>query len=595
MNSNKKAQLIITALLISTLAIIIMQIFWLYNTYTINKENEKLLIQNSVQDALDQVRVKTYFGLESTNSKSYYNFLKSISENENLIDKIEVIEQNESAKFRKLKVDTAGIGELCIPCLLNNDNKIATNNIKIKIPTKNTKVLTNKKIDTIIYYDRNNNNPEVFVNVDSVLKLRDSFVNRNFVIKKLDSLGLNIDLKSDSVVRLVTNKITQQTIKFNENEENPVQKKAKITKPIIKKKINNSSSITPDEYNTILTENNKLDSISKDSTQLKLILDSLIQSKLNDLSLKNKFDINIYSKEDSAAVKLDTINTLVAVKKSISPYYLSVVSVNSELITTISQMKWPLLLSLLIVVVLLYTSTSLIRSFQKEKQLSVIKNDFISNMTHEFKTPIATISLAVELMSKFGIKDNPEKLEEYLLICTNELKRVSSMIETVLRLAQENPYILQRETTDVHYILHNLKNQNKAKITDVNGSIDYVIEDNFPLVKVDKVHFENILHNLLDNSIKYSESAPKINISLKRANDNFILTFQDNGIGIPKEYQHEIFNNFFRVPTANIHNQKGFGLGLTYVKKIVELHGGTIDVYSQIHQGTTFTIQIPIV
>ena len=150
------------------------------------------------------------------------------------------------------------------------------------------------------------------------------------------------------------------------------------------------------------------------------------------------------------------------VRSAISPAYLAEITVEPDVINSLEGMKWLLFVSLLILGMLFYTALALINSFNREKQMTEIKNDFISNMTHEFKTPIATASLAVELMSKFGIKDNPEKLDEYLHICGAELKRVSSMIETVLRLAQDNPYILQKEPTDFRQILDDFRRQTRS-------------------------------------------------------------------------------------------------------------------------------------
>jgi signal transduction histidine kinase len=215
-------------------------------------------------------------------------------------------------------------------------------------------------------------------------------------------------------------------------------------------------------------------------------------------------------------------------------------------------------------------------------------------MTHEFKTPIATASLAVELMSKFGIKDNPEKLDEYLNICGAELKRVSSMIETVLRLAQDNPYILKKESTDLGQILLDFQHQTRSKLDEAKGTLKISIADDFPYIEVDKTHLENILYNLLDNSLKYSRQAPAIQLRVDLEKQYFRLSFSDNGMGIPRDYLDRVFDQFFRVPMGNVHATKGFGLGLSYVKKIVELHGGTIQVESQLDKGTTFVLYIPV-
>lgn len=229
--------------------------------------------------------------------------------------------------------------------------------------------------------------------------------------------------------------------------------------------------------------------------------------------------------------------------------------------------------------------------------MSEIKNDFISNMTHEFKTPISTVSLAIQSIRYFGIKDDPEKLDEYLGICLNELHRTSSMIERVLKLSHEKPFVIKLEEFSLSELLTTFHNQSKPVLTEFNGILDIQNDSTVDLITADKVHFGNLLFNLLDNSIKYRKAEENPHILIRFYNDdkNLYMIFRDNGIGISKVYLNKIFENFFRVPTGNVHNAQGFGLGLSYVQKIIHLHNGSIKVHSEVSKGTTFTIEIPLI
>jgi two-component system, OmpR family, phosphate regulon sensor histidine kinase PhoR len=231
----------------------------------------------------------------------------------------------------------------------------------------------------------------------------------------------------------------------------------------------------------------------------------------------------------------------------------------------------------------------------KQKKLSMIKNDFINNMTHELKTPISTISLASQMLEDGSITNTPKTIEHISRIINQESKRLSFQVEKVLQMAvfNEGRLKLKFKEFDVNNTLQTVVNNFELRIKNKNGILhsDFSAED--PIVKGDEVHITNVVFNLLDNAVKYSNGEPEITVSTASKNDHVVISVRDNGIGIAKEHHMQIFDRFYRVPTGNVHDVKGFGLGLSYVKKIVDLHNGKIKVDSALNKGTKFSILLP--
>lgn len=231
----------------------------------------------------------------------------------------------------------------------------------------------------------------------------------------------------------------------------------------------------------------------------------------------------------------------------------------------------------------------------KQKRLADIKNDFINNMTHELKTPISTISISSEVLLRDNITEDPERVNQYARIIYNENKRLENQVERVLQLAtlDKEKITLKKSILNMHELILNSVENFKPAILSVGGKLDCELKATEFLVDGDKVHITNIINNLLDNARKYSESAPEILIQTENKNKGICISITDNGIGISSESQKQIFDKFYRVPTGNVHNVKGFGLGLYYVKYMVTEHGGNISVKSELKKGTTFTIYLP--
>ncbi len=250
--------------------------------------------------------------------------------------------------------------------------------------------------------------------------------------------------------------------------------------------------------------------------------------------------------------------------------------------------------SFLLVVIVVGSFIYMLSVILRQKKLSEMKNDFISNMTHELKTPISTVSAAVEAMQNFGVLDDAEKTGKYLIISKHELNRLNSMVEKVLDISayEKNKVTLNKEPLVLSQLLSDtierFRVRQDANLTIVNECSD-TIE-----IFADRMHIQNLINNLLDNAIKYCDRQPVIYVKCKREGSIAEFRIKDNGIGINKENQKHIFDKFYRVPSDHMHQVKGFGLGLSYVKHVVERHDGTISLNSKPGQGTEFIIQIPL-
>lgn len=235
----------------------------------------------------------------------------------------------------------------------------------------------------------------------------------------------------------------------------------------------------------------------------------------------------------------------------------------------------------------------------KQKKLSEIKNDFINNMTHELKTPIATVSAAVEALQNFGALNDPRKTQTYLGVSRDELQRLSDLVEKVLNMAvdEKKELELHREWLQPAELIQEVvgNHQLKARSGVPAKSVEIEVSSNpdHTPVQADRLHVGNAINNLIDNAIKYSPDSVRIWVTSRIDARGWQLTVRDNGNGIPKAYHEAIFDRFFRVPTGNLHPVKGFGLGLSYVRQVVEKHGGRIEVSSEPGRGSEFIIWIP--
>lgn len=249
----------------------------------------------------------------------------------------------------------------------------------------------------------------------------------------------------------------------------------------------------------------------------------------------------------------------------------------------------------ILILILVLCSAFTIYIIFRQKKVSKIKNDFINNMTHEFKTPISTISLASQMLKDQTLNTTKESMERYSSMISDESKRLSFQVEKILQMAvfDEVEMKLKIKTLQLNNLIEKHVPNSRIVIEKQNGSIITHLSPDLHEIEGDEVHISNVIANLLDNALKYSKKIPEITISTKNKNGHVLLSFADNGIGIAKEDQKMIFERFYRVHTGNVHNIKGFGLGLSYVKKVIEAHKGTIEVESMPQKGSKFTISLP--
>ncbi len=249
--------------------------------------------------------------------------------------------------------------------------------------------------------------------------------------------------------------------------------------------------------------------------------------------------------------------------------------------------------SLILIIVILFFSATLF-IILKQKQLSEVQKDFINNMTHEFKTPISTIKVSTEVLSNPDILENPDRLKKYIDIIKSENFRLQQQVDTVLRMAdiEKHTSDLQLEEIDIHGLINEIGSQLELRLEKKGGSISYQLEARNYRKLADQLHLKNVISNLLDNAFKYSKEEVDITIRTSDLKDKLIIEFIDKGIGIAAEEQKRIFNKFYRVPKGNVHNVKGFGLGLNYVLNVIKHHRWKIEVESSLGKGSNFKVII---
>ncbi len=335
------------------------------------------------------------------------------------------------------------------------------------------------------------------------------------------------------------------------------------------------------------------------------LLDSLMQDEFSHLQLNQDYYYGIYSRGSGNLIFASSYlfhKELVESKLFISLsclystecYVLGIYIPDQQSLAIQSMGVW-LVVSVLFLIILVAGFAYSIFSLMKQKKLSEMKRDFVNNMTHEFKTPISTISLAGEMLSKPAVVASPEKVLRYGDIILNEINRLKNQVEQVLQIAvlDRGEYSLRKKEMDVHQELEGILKGFGMAVRKRDGYLISRLQATQSRIYADRDHFINVIHNLLDNAEKYSEDAPVITVQTEDADGGIRITVQDQGIGISEEAQKHIFRKLYRVPTGNIHNVKGQGLGLYYVKTIMEAHSGTITLHSEKRKGSTFVLFFP--
>jgi two-component system phosphate regulon sensor histidine kinase PhoR len=254
-----------------------------------------------------------------------------------------------------------------------------------------------------------------------------------------------------------------------------------------------------------------------------------------------------------------------------------------------------ILVSVLLVALTVLSFVLLLRNLIQQRKLTQIKNDFISNITHELKTPIATVSVAIEALKNFNALHDPQRTREYLDISGNELQRLSLLVDKVLKLSmfEKQQIELKKEAFDSKLLVEEVLASMRLQFEKYNAQVNVETQGSDFSVVADRLHFTSVIFNLLDNALKYSKANPSIQVALKDLPGQLEMSVTDNGIGMTTENQKRIFEKFYRVTAGDTHNVKGYGLGLSYVAYVVQRHGGTIQVESQQGIGSRFIIRLP--
>lgn len=280
---------------------------------------------------------------------------------------------------------------------------------------------------------------------------------------------------------------------------------------------------------------------------------------------------------------------------SMSPYYLSIYFPKkiNYLLRTI-QMR--LMTSLVFILIIIFGFTFTIWTIFRQKKLSDMKNDFINNMTHEFKTPITTLSLAGQALADRDIVKDQDRLGRFSSIIMEETSKLGNQVEKILQMAilDKGEFKLKVKEVDMHDIIGTLVENYTLRLQDdTDAFVDARLRAHHAIIQADEVHIANLVDNLIDNAVKYCKDHPQLTITTENARGGLLISVKDNGIGMSKEAQKHIFEKFYRVPTGNVHNVKGFGLGLAYAKNVVDAHFGEITVSSEPNKGTTFSVWLP--
>ncbi len=350
------------------------------------------------------------------------------------------------------------------------------------------------------------------------------------------------------------------------------------------------NQIGPDYY--VININNVIDANN---------LDYFLQKELEAVALNEDYEYGIYDCANREMVYGRYVNYPIAESKEVVEkeklptydefeYYFGVRFPNRTSYV-LGNMKLTIIFSIILFITILFFLYAIF-VILRQKLLSEMQKDFINNMTHEFKTPISTIKIGANVfINNDSIKQN-DRLLRYAHIISNQNDRLNNQVEKVLQLAkiERDSFKLKLETIDLHEVIRQTVNSIEMKIQADGGRIQTNLLAEHSFLKADALHLNNILNNLLDNAVKYCKGTPDIEVSTYNKRQKLILIVKDKGIGISKEYQAKVFKKFFRVPTGNVHNVKGFGLGLFYVKNIVDEHGWKIKLDSEEGKGTTLII-----
>lgn len=440
------------------------------------------------------------------------------------------------------------------------------------------------------YYQRNVRTNETIIYSNSILAENQDIFSSFFDKKNTDS----VNVKSFSSKR--------KTEIYNKPFDNQGMQNT-VTPDIVLEKEGTINKIRNVQFEIFMKDIAALQPIQErvSTTQLQ----KLLRNELKANGINTPFEFNVYSNGLATKVKSESFRYNKYETYSV-PIFIDTDGNNQfQLLTTFPQKAKYIfreivgitLLSVIFTLIIIIAYTNALSQLFRQRQISEIKTDFINNMTHEFKTPIATINLALDAIKNPKVIENKEMVHKYLQMIRDENKRMHAQVENVLRISKLEKRELEivKDPNNIHDILEEAVEHVGLIIDDREGKITTHFNAKRTTVLLNDVHFTNVFVNILDNAIKYSPEAPVIDIYTENINEFILIKIKDQGAGMSKAAQKRIFEKFYREHTGDIHNVKGHGLGLAYVKRITEDHNGQVSVESEKGKGSTFTIKLPLI
>ncbi len=439
------------------------------------------------------------------------------------------------------------------------------------------------------YYQRDSRTNETIIYSNSIIS-EDFDISSTFFDKKSDSAKLK-NFTSNRKTEVYKNNIDNSSVRSNITPDIKIEKAGKLD----------------------ILESAQFEISYKDIESLKLIqdrvskemLNTLLKNELNEYGVKTPFEFNVYSNGLATKIKSErfkydkdeTYSIPIFIDNDGNNKYQLLITFPQKKKFLFSELVGITLLSIIFTLIIIIAYTSALNQLIKQRLISEIKTDFINNMTHEFKTPIATINLALDAIRNPKIIDDKEKVLKYLQMIKDENKRMHAQVENVLRISklEKKELDISKENDNIHEIIEEAVEHVNLILEDREGIITKHFGASRTTVLLNDVHFTNVIVNILDNAIKYSPQKPIIDIYTENINDFIIVKIKDNGAGMSKTVQKRIFEKFYREHTGDLHNVKGHGLGLAYVKRIIEDHNGQIFVESEKGKGSTFIIKVPLI
>jgi two-component system, OmpR family, phosphate regulon sensor histidine kinase PhoR len=525
--NKQRFRLLVFLMSLSLIGIIVVQLYWINTSLTINQEQFK----NHVQQVIGNVS-------EKLNNQELITFI---------------------TEYNKIKDSTGSAPEINV-------------------------------LKEIFFYERNTNTNETIIYSNTVVA-ENYGINGSFFDKNADTLNVG-NLVSKRKTEIYNGQgFDNSSLELNRSPDITIHKTGSLS---AYDKANFEVM-----FKDIVAHRSIQDRVSNEK------LNELLKTELDKYGVKTPFEFGIYSNGLATKIRSDkfkydkksTYGIPVFQDNENRSAYQLLVSFPHKNKFVFSSILGITSLSLLFTLIIVLTFSSALNQLIKQKQISEIKTDFINNMTHEFKTPIATINLALDAIKNPKVIGDQAKVMRYLQMIKDENKRMHAQVENVLRISklERNELDISKEPRDVNEVIEDAIDHVGLIVEDREGVINLHLNASRTTILLNETHYTNVLVNILDNAIKYSPEAPVIDVYTENIKDSILIKIKDNGAGMSKLAQKRVFEKFYREHTGDIHNVKGHGLGLSYVKQIIEDHNGEIFVESEKGKGSTFTIKMPLI